>query len=419
VFGDLGLVAPANVDNEIHILRSKKLMNKVVEKLNLDISYYYKGKFRNTEYYKNSPVTVTFIGDVTAPTTFSITPFSENRYKIEDVMKRGEVYDFEKKALFNDTLVTPVGVIVVTPTTYLTKDKYNEKINVIKSTKQLTTMRYTGSVSVQLADKKSSVLTIKNKSNNPLRSEDLINTLIDVYNQDAIEDKNIIAENTSRFIEERLSIISMELGDVDKDIEDFKRENKLTDLPNDAQLYLNKGSRYQEEEVLIETQIALAKFIKSYINDSKKSEELIPSNMGISDAGIDNLINSYNTTLLQKDKLSEESNLKNPIVEDLNRSLSSMRVSIEKSVDNMLGSLELKLKEIQKESKSFNNLISAVPSQEKKIISIVRQQKIKEELYLFLLNKREENALSMAITESNARVVDAAYGSNGPVSPNP
>ena len=249
------------------------------------------------------------------------------------------------------------------------------------------------------------------------RAEDVINTLISVYNTDAINDKNQIVMNTSNFINDRLIVIEKELGDVDSDIESYKREHQLTDISSETGMYLQTSSQYRQEGLSLENQLSLAKYIKNYLTDPGKSSDLIPANTGISDVNIESQIGEFNEMLLKRDKLISNSSSKNPVVQDLNNSLIAMKQTIIRSVDNLIVGLNIKIKNIRAQEEQTSRRISAVPTQQKEVLSVERRQKIKEELYLYLLNKREENELTQRMTESNARIIDPAAGSNAPVAP--
>ena len=239
----------------------------------------------------------------------------------------------------------------------------------------------------------------------------------DVYKRQ--NDKNQIAVNTSKFINDRLIIIERELGSVDANIESFKRENQLTDITSETGMYLQNTSRYKQEGLSLENQLSIAKYIKEYLVDPQKNSDLIPANTGISDNSVESQIKEYNDVLLKRDKLIAGSSNKNPIVIDLNNSLSAMKQTIIRSVDNLIVGLNIQLKNIREQEEQTTKRIEAVPTQQKYVLTVERQQKIKEELYLYLLNKREENALTQAITESNARIIDPASGSSAPIAPKP
>ena len=244
-----------------------------------------------------------------------------------------------------------------------------------------------------------------------------MNTLIAVYNADVINDKNQIAINTANFIKERLDIIEEELGNVETNIETYKKEHQLTDVSTAAEMFVQESNQYKQESVALEMQKTLVGYLKEYLVDPRKGSELLPVNTGIDDLNIESQINEYNALLLKRDKLIENSSDRNPVVMDLNDSLNAMKQIMLRAIDNVMTNLNIKLRNLRQRELKASSRISAVPTQQRQMLSIERQQKIKEELYLYLLNKREENALSEAITESNARVVDAADGSNAPIAP--
>lgn len=238
-----------------------------------------------------------------------------------------------------------------------------------------------------------------------------------MYNQDAIDDKNRIAVNTANFINERLIVIEQELGGVESQIADYKSEHNLADISTQTGAFMQTSSRYQQEGVNLENQRTLAVYIRDYLADPAKAGELIPANTGIADVNIEGQIAEYNELMLQRDKLIGNSSEKNPVVMDMNNSLAAMKQTIVRTVDNLIAGLDLKIQNIRGEEERTLKRIAAVPSQQKYVLSVERQQKIKESLYIYLLNKREENALTKSITESNARIIDPAMGSNLPIAP--
>lgn len=204
---------------------------------------------------------------------------------------------------------------------------------------------YQSRINISLASKTATIINLILDDVSTARAEDILNTLIAVYNEDVINDKNQIAVNTSKFINDRLIIIERELGSVDANIESFKRENQLTDITSETGMYLQNTSRYKQEGLSLENQLSIAKYIKEYLVDPQKNSDLIPANTGISDNSVESQIKEYNDVLLKRDKLIAGSSNKNPIVIDLNNSLSAMKQTIIRSVDNLIGRFEYPVKE--------------------------------------------------------------------------
>ena len=418
-FSDLGMFSmKSSVDNEVLVFQSRQLMQNVVKRLKLDISYTQKRGLRTTELYTQSPVHLEF-PDAEPNQQFRLvaTAIDEGKVALSDFEADSvDVSDAVTVAL-NDTVQTPVGRVVVTPTLFYTTAYFGTPVRVTKSDLDETVLHFNRILQVALASKTATIINLTLQDESIQRAEDIVNTLIAIYNEDVINDKNQITVNTSDFINDRLIIIEKELGNVDSHIESFKRENQLTDIVSETGMYLKESSEYSREGLSLENQLTLARYIRSYLVDPSKEAELIPANTGISDSNVESQIGEYNALLLKRDRLVSSSSNRNPVVMSLNSSIQAMKQTIVRSVDNLIVSLNIQIKNVRSREEQNVRRISAVPGQQKQVLSIERQQKIKEELYLYLLNKREENALSQAITESNARIIDPASGSKNPVAP--
>lgn len=407
-----------NVANEILQFRSKKLMREVVQRVHADVSYQIKDGLRSNELYNESPVLVS-LPDALPEQSFSFTM----TLKDAKTVTLSDFLGIEAKPSYevalNDTVAIIEGMnVVVTATNYLRDSWLNTPIRVQKLPVESMVNYYKNALGIQQEEEEASILTLALKDSSPARAEDVLNTLITVYNEEAIKEKNQVAVNTANFINERLIIIERELGNVESNLESFKQRNQIVDIASSAGMYMTESQKYNADAMELETQLRLANFIKDYLTDPGKETDLIPSNTGISDMNIENQISLYNAAKLKRDHLIDDSSVNNPVVQELNNSLRAMKQSIIRAVDNMIVSLNVKRNDAQNREMRAQDRVTAIPTKERQMLSIERQQKIKEALYLFLLNKREENALSQAMADNNARVIDGAEGSNAPISPN-
>lgn len=412
----------SSVDNEILSIKSRRLMEEVVRRLKLDISYKGHGKFRYWEMYNLSPVIAEFPGDTDFRSfSFIVTPLNEKEVRLSGF--NGNIVsavdkDYSMTVLLNDTTDTPIGKVFITPSLNYDKSWYNTEFTIVKSNVESVALACKSGLIVEPAGGLSSVVNLTINDVSPKRAEDILNTLIEVYNEDAVNDKNRLAESTSEFINERLILIEQELSGVDSKIADFKSENRLTDISSEAGTYASNLNAYQQQILSLQTQRELSSYIKKYISDPNNLTKLVPSNTGISDANIEAQIQSYNELLLQRNRMLDNGGSRNPVLLEINGTLSSMQQAIVRTLDNFITGLDLKISNLRSAENRTQQRIASVPSQQQYVLSVERQQKIKESLYLFLLNKREESELSKAVTEENARVIDPAIGSNAPVSPN-
>ena len=418
---DIGLFQTStNVNNEILSLKSPAIMLDVVKRLHLDINYTIPGSFHDKVIYgTNLPITVTFIDlpdNETAQCSVSL--LTDNQIEIYDFQLNGEICENTQKTKGNlqDTLSTPVGKLVITPTKYY-KGKTDIPILVSKSNMLSTANRYAQHLSVSLSEEKSSVVDLSFSDVSTQRAEDVLNTLISVYNENWIKDKNQIAISTSMFINDRLAVIEQELGNVDEDISSFKSKNLLPNVEAASSMYMQQSSEATSQLLVLNNQLYMARYIHNYMTSNNGKNQLLPANSGIESPSIENQISEYNTAQLQRNNLVANSSEQNPLVIDLDQSLQSMRKAIITSIDNFIVTLNTQIKSVQQEEQQTTSRIAASPTQAKYLLSVERQQKVKEALYLFLLQKREENELSQAFTAYNTRIITPPYGKMIPTAP--
>ncbi|WP_302259849.1 tyrosine-protein kinase [uncultured Bacteroides sp.] len=420
-FSDLGLFqSNTNVNNELISLQSPAVMYDVVKRLHLEVDYSTKGSFYpQVRYGQNLPLTVSFAGLADNETAaLTVEPVQSKGIKLKAFVHNGEKVDGEVVGTLNDSLVTPIGKLVIRPAgAFVDWQKSSEPLTVSRSGLNSAVSRYAAGLSVALNDEKATIIDLSFRDVCIQRAEDILNTLIAVYNENWIKDKNQIAVSTSMFINDRLGVIEGELGHVDENISTFKSENLLPDVQAASQLYMTERSQAQSQILTLNTQLSMARYIRNYLTAASSRNQLLPANSGLESANIENQISEYNTLQLQRNNLVANSSEQNPLVVDMDESLRSMRRSIVSSVDNLITTLNTQIRSLEKSDQRATERIAANPSQAKYLLSVERQQKVKESLYLFLLQKREENELSQAFTAYNTRVITPPTGSMIPTAP--
>ncbi len=406
-----------SVENEIEAFSSPDLMQMVVERLGLQTRYVENQFLRKVELYKNSPFDARFVGD-NPPSGFSFTAESagEDKVTLSDFRFQKEEIDEEITGVYGDTLSTPVGKMVLYRNE--TVKDFDNPVRVSWSTSMNTAKAYCGKMNISLSGKESSVIILSMNDTYPSRAASVLSSLIDAYNEVWITNKNRSAINTTEFINERLVVIEKELGIVEDALKKYKSSNNLTDIKAVAQSYVASSSEYATKAFEVNNQLSIAQYIKEHLNDPANSMALIPSNLGLTSASVEAQIKEYNDFVLQRDRLRAGSGENNPLIADLNTALTSIRTAILRSVDNLIATLQLQLSKIESQEKQILARMSSSSGQELQLLSIERQQQITQQLYMFLLQKREENELAALINVGNTRVIMNPNGSGTPVSPN-
>ena len=418
VLGDIDLFQTStNVNNEMQSLQSPAAMLDVVKRLHLDVCYHTDGRFyKKVLYGKSCPYTVSF-NDLrdNESVDFTINSSEKGQVVLTDFSRDGEDVDGEVTATLNDTTDTPVGKLVVMASA--DSVTYESPVYVSRIGYQDATGDYASNLSVSLNDEKSTVINLSFKDVCIQRAEDVLNTVIAIYNENWIKDKNQIAVSTSQFISDRLGVIEQELGNVDENISSYKSEHLLPDVQAAASMYMAQSSETNAQILALNTQLSMARYIRNYLTNATSKNQLLPANSGIESPGIEQQIANYNTAQLRRNDLVANSSEKNPLVVDMDQSLENMRHAIITSIDNHITTLNTQLRSLRQSEQQTTARIAANPTQGKYLLSVERQQKVKEALYLFLLQKREENELSQAFTAYNTRIITPPTGSMKPTSP--
>ena len=407
------------VENELFILKTDFLIDQVIERLNLDVSYSQSRGIRTEMLYKDTPLEVRFVGnssDVYCKLEVSSVDASHVSLLCEESSieaARGTTSQVQ----IGVPQDTPMGRVLVTATEHFPSSEASFSLEVEKNTRERSIRSFSHIFNVSSASKQGSIITLTMQHQNPEVAEDFLNTLVQIYNENSRMEKVRVAQKTEHFIDGRLAIIGGELGSVDTEIEQFKQNNRIADIQQEARSYITGTAEFARQMTEVNNKLAVANYLKDYLKSPSSKDELIPANVGLNEASADNLIREYNSLLLRRDQLIANAETQNPVVETLEKQLASMHVAVVKSVDNLIKSLSVQAASINRQAGLNEGRISSVPMQEKTVGSIYRNQKIKEELYLFLLNAREKNSLAMEAADSEIRLIQPAMGSSIPVAP--
>ncbi|MBQ6177469.1 MAG: polysaccharide biosynthesis tyrosine autokinase [Bacteroidales bacterium] len=417
-FSDLGVGQTwVNVSNELVNFTSPDLLMQVVKNLNLDVNYIRDGFFHDYTLYGSSlPVRVRFL-DIpqNAGASMTVTPVDSATIRLDDFVYLGEKVKGSQQVAYGDTVETAAGQIIVEPAEY--KGKFDFPVHVTRAGFQSATRGCRGRLSAALNGKNTTVIDLTYRDVNTQRAEDVLRMIINVYNENWIKDKNQISISTNEFIAERLNIIEQELGSVDKTITTYRSEHRLPDYASAAQMDMQISAEAGKQLMDLNNQLSIARYLQSDIR-SAGNGSLLPANVGLNDASTRAQIEQYNTSMLQRNRLVESSSEENLLVKDLDQQLSSLRGAVLTSLDNYIKALNVQIQSSQRVQSSSQARVSDIPLQAGQLLSDERQQKVKEALYLFLLQKREENELSQAFTAYATRVVASPSGPAAPIAPN-
>lgn len=409
----------SNMTNEILSLKTFSVASEIVKRLNLDINYYHDGLFhKEVVYGLDLPVKVDIEGlDDNETVSFRLNLSADGTVTIKDMIRNGVSIDCYKSMRLGQTLNVKGCKITVEPTSNY-KTGMVDNLEVVRSDIRSVATSVNSRISADLRDKNSTIIDVKYKDVSTSRAEDVLNTLIAVYNENWVKERNRIIVSTNDFIKERLSVIEQELGNVDEDISSYKSEHLIPDMQQVSSVAVTQAAEAEQLARDLDNQLYMTRYVRNYVTDGKHDNQLLPVNSGINNTGIEQQIIEYNETLLKRNKHLVNSSAQNPLVVDLNNNLNVMRHSIINSLENEMTMLNIQYQAVRSTHNDAVAKMAANPKQAEYLLTVERQQKVKETLYLFLLQKREENELSQAFIAYNTQLIDSPHGGASPAEPN-
>lgn len=416
---DLGFVTSStqNFDNELEILRSRTLLKKVVTSLDLYIDYTLPGSFRPTELYKQSPVKVW------------ITPEEADRLgsaKVDLHFKQNQLYEVTithnaqewKKVIEKLPAVfsTPAGVFTFSADSLQPASHVPELIQAKITSPNWVAASFRGRLNVAATNKTTTIAQLSLTDSQVARGSDFLNKLVELYNEEGNNDKNEVAAKTAEFIDERINIINRELGTTESELASFKQRAGVVDIASDATQAAGEQASYERAYAENEVQLSLMNHLKNHILSTENQYEVIPANIGLTNGDLNTVVERYNEMLIERKRLLRTSHEDNPAVQSLNASIEVMRNSVMAAIQTAEKGLQINRQALKTQTRKFAGKVSDAPVQEKEYLSMSRQQEIQANLYLMLLQKREENNITLASTANNARVIDEPLA-GGQVSP--
>lgn len=417
-FSQLGILTNSNgFDNEIEILGSKTLAKRAVTNLKLYVRYAFDGTIRDQELYRETPLTADMspidLDTLSTTVLLEVKPLKSGGYHIGGKV-REEEFEAEVKG-FPARIKTPSGWVNLTPNPNGSFDDRTLRIYIFHPSRMAEA--YLGATQIEPLSKMTTIARITKNDTRRDRAEDYMNELIRVYNEDANEVKNEVALKTEAFVNKRIKIIDAELGTTESDLEVYKRDNRLVDLASEATAAYKGIENYQTQQIELQTQMLLVKSLKEFVDNPVNYMEVIPANLGLTDAAVNSIIAEYNARVVDRKRLLKTASETSPAVVSATNAIDALYPGIRQSLSAVYENLRVKKRNVDEQYDLFTSRLSSAPTQERVLTDISRQQSVKAALYQILLQKREENAISLASTVDKAQVIDAPESSLFPISP--
>nr|WP_321521631.1 GNVR domain-containing protein [uncultured Macellibacteroides sp.] len=421
-FGGFLSGGAGNVDDELLLMNSYSLVKDVVKELKLNVSYTSTDFVKKKDYYNNTPIQIVFSDSIASSflknkLTFKLTQSGSGKVRIVAKEGWGKIADITVSG-FPYNLQTEYGTFRFEATSFFSPKTFdNLKISFLGY--DYTAEKFLKNLIIKIAEKKANGIYLSIEETNVQRGKDFLNKIVALYNDRGIDQKNISAQRTADFLQERIELNTRDLENVEREIEEFKKVNNLTDIEVEAKILLEKNGDFKEKLIDSEIQYATVQLIEDFLKAPENRYALAPLNLGITEKTAAEGLQQYNNFLLERAKLLQTTKGDNPAVLMLNKQIEVLRQNVLETFKSIKAGFDVARNDLKKQEKEFNARIGGMPTQERKFLDIKRQQMVKSELYLFLLQQKEENAMTMARSMPRAQIIDAAYSLLDPVKPNP